>query len=142
MSNCCHRKIDSLPANYFKSRQHLFNALFCPYSQRRSQSSAGIPYTSLKLSNRLSWSTITDHCLTRAVYLKVRQRLNFVYSSQFDFTDAGCRRVVTLSQPLPIFAFFPFSVFFLVTASDVHPLTKFFHSMSVKFKINHHTLGF
>ena len=146
MSKCCHRKINSLPANYFKSRRHLFNALFCPYSQRSSQSSAGIPYTSLQLSNRLSWSTITDHCLARAVYLKVRQRFNFVYSSQFNFTDADCRRVVTLSEPLPISALVPIPVFVLVTsivtASHVHPLTKFFHFMSVKTVIHHHTLGF
>ena len=98
------------PANYFEFRQHLSNALFCLYSQRSSQSSAGIPYTSLQMSNRLSWSAITDHCLARAVYLKVRQRFNFGYTSQFDFTDANCRRVVTLLELLYMTALVPISI--------------------------------
>ena len=116
------------PANYFEFRQHLSNALFFLYSQRSSQSSAGTPYTSLQLSNRLSWSTITDHCLARAVYLKVRQRLNFDYSSQFDFTDAYCRWVVTLLESLSMTALVPVSISLIVTsivtASNVTPPDK------------------
>lgn len=68
--------------NTFDSRHQISDAPSYSCITLSSQSSAGVPYTTLQLSNKLSWSTVTDHCIARAVFLKVRYRLNVLQIKQ------------------------------------------------------------